>query len=57
MNSFRTIELSDSVYENGLRFLTIKTPNLKGRSHISLYQKWKKEQNNTVGFDWSNKRY
>ena len=32
--SFRTIELSDSVYENGLRFLTIKTPNLKGRGDI-----------------------
>lgn len=35
--SFRTIELSDSVYENGLRFLTIKTPNLKGRGDICLY--------------------
>jgi len=35
--SFRTIELSDSPYENGLRFLTIKTPNLKGRGDICLY--------------------
>jgi len=38
MNSFRTIELSDSQYENqGIRFLTIKTPNLKGRGDICLF--------------------
>lgn len=37
MNSFRTIELSDSIYENELRFLTIKTPNLKGRGDICLF--------------------
>ena len=38
MSSFRTIELSDSVYEtNGLRFLTIKTPNLMGRGDICLF--------------------
>jgi len=37
MNSFRTIELSDSIYENSLRFLTIKTPNLKGRGDICLF--------------------
>ncbi len=35
--SFRTIELSDKPYENGLRFLTIKTPNLQGRGDICLY--------------------
>lgn len=36
--SFRTIELSDSVFESeGLRFLTVKTPNLKGRGDICLY--------------------
>ncbi len=36
--SFRTIELSDSLFESqGLRFLTVKTPNLKGRGDICLY--------------------
>lgn len=38
MSSFRTIELSDESYEHdGLRFLTIKTKNLKGRGDICLY--------------------
>ena len=38
MSSFRTIELSDARYENeGLRFLTVKTNNLKGRGDICLY--------------------
>ncbi|MCK0188917.1 alpha/beta hydrolase-fold protein [Arenibacter sp. F20364] len=38
MSSFRTIELSDMAYENdGLRFLTIKTKNLKGRGDICLF--------------------
>ncbi|MEM8526085.1 MAG: alpha/beta hydrolase-fold protein [Bacteroidota bacterium] len=38
MSSFRTIELSDTPYEsNGIRFLTIKTPNLKGRGDICLF--------------------
>lgn len=38
MSSFRTIELSDAPYEvGGLRFLTIKTPHLKGRGDICLY--------------------
>ena len=38
MKSFRTIELSESLYEsNGLRFLTVKTPNLKGRGDICIY--------------------
>jgi len=37
MSSFRTIRLSDSRYEqNGLRFLTVKTPNLQGRGDICL---------------------
>ena len=37
-SSFRTIELSDSEFESqGLRFLTVKTPNLKGRGDICLY--------------------
>lgn len=37
-NSFHTIELSDAPYESGgLRFLTIKTPNLKGRGNICLF--------------------
>ncbi|WP_430928728.1 alpha/beta hydrolase [Polaribacter marinivivus] len=36
--SFRTIELSDVEFESqGLRFLTVKTPNLKGRGDICLY--------------------
>lgn len=38
MSSFRTIELSDKAYENdGIRFLTIKTRNLKGRGDICLF--------------------
>lgn len=36
--SFRSIELSDASYEfGGLRFLTIKTQNLRGRGDICLY--------------------
>ncbi|MEM6700439.1 MAG: alpha/beta hydrolase-fold protein [Bacteroidota bacterium] len=38
MSSFHTIELPDSSYEsNSIRFLTIKTPNLKGRGDICLF--------------------
>ena len=38
MSSFRTSELSDKTFENdGLRFLTVKTPNLKGRGDICLF--------------------
>jgi len=38
MSSFRTVHLSDKTYENDpLRFLTIKTPNLKGRGDICLF--------------------
>lgn len=38
MNSFRTIELSDGPFESdGLRFLTIKTPHLRGRGDICLF--------------------
>jgi len=38
MSSFRTIELSAQEYENaGLRFLTVKTKNLKGRGDICLF--------------------
>ncbi|MCL7762495.1 alpha/beta hydrolase-fold protein [Polaribacter sp. Z014] len=37
-SSFKTVELSDSSFESqGLRFLTVKTPNLKGRGDICLY--------------------
>ena len=37
-SSFRTIELSDQDFESqGLRFLTVKTPNLQGRGDICLY--------------------
>ena len=36
--SFRTVELSDVEFESQrLRFLTVKTPNLKGRGDICLY--------------------
>ena len=38
ISSFRTIELSDPSFEkDGLRFMTIKTPHLKGRGDICLY--------------------
>ena len=38
MSSFKTIEISNPEFEmNGLRFLTIKTPNLLGRGDICLY--------------------
>ncbi|MEM8899433.1 MAG: alpha/beta hydrolase-fold protein [Bacteroidota bacterium] len=36
--SFRSVELSDAPFEmSGLRFLTVKTPNLKGRGDICLF--------------------
>ncbi len=35
---FRTTELSDPCFENGnLRFITVKTPNLKGRGDICVF--------------------
>jgi len=38
MSSFRTSELSDKTFEkDGLRFLTVKTPHLKGRGDICLF--------------------
>lgn len=38
MSSFRSIELSDPAYEFGnLRFLTFKSPALKGRGDVTLY--------------------
>ncbi|CAL66688.1 alpha/beta hydrolase [Christiangramia forsetii] len=38
MSSLRTIELSDKNFEtDGLRFLTVKTKNLKGRGDICLF--------------------
>lgn len=38
MSKFRTTELSDAPYEsNGLRFITVKTPNLKGRGDICVF--------------------
>ena len=38
MSRFRTLEISDPQYEaNHLRFMTIKTPNLKGRGDICVY--------------------
>lgn len=36
--SFRTTEISNPQFENsGLRFITVKTPNLKGRGDICVY--------------------
>ncbi|WP_235293503.1 alpha/beta hydrolase [Portibacter lacus] len=38
MSSFKTVELSEKTYESGnLRFLTVKSPNLKGRGDICLF--------------------
>lgn len=38
MSSFRTTEISDPQFDaSGLRFLTIKTPNLQGRGDICLF--------------------
>jgi putative tributyrin esterase len=38
MSTFRTIEISDSRFESdNLRFVTVKTPNLKGRGDICLF--------------------
>lgn len=37
MNSFRTIEISNPQYEGDLRFLTVKSKNLKGRGDICLF--------------------
>ncbi|WP_332369533.1 hypothetical protein [Spirosoma telluris] len=37
-STFRTIELSDPAYEqDGLRYITVKTPNLKGRGDITVW--------------------
>ena len=38
MSQFRTIEISDSRFEyNNLRFMTVKTPNLRGRGDICVF--------------------
>ncbi len=38
MDRFRTVKISDPRFEsNNLRFITIKTPNLKGRGNICLF--------------------
>src|ERR1700761_5072456 len=38
MSRFRTIEVSDQQFEaGGLRFITVKSPNLKGRGDICVY--------------------
>src|SRR3978361_1334067 len=38
MSKFRTLEISNPQFEsNHLRFITIKTPNLKGRGDICVY--------------------
>lgn len=39
MSKFRTLEISSPRYENNnLRFITVKTPNLKGRGDIIVYE-------------------
>jgi len=38
MSKFRTTEISDPEFEsNHLRFITVKTPNLKGRGDICVF--------------------
>ena len=38
MSSFRTLSLSDSSYEtDGLKFITVKTPNLQGRGDMCVF--------------------
>jgi S-formylglutathione hydrolase FrmB len=38
MSKFRTLEISESRFESGnLRFMTVKTPNLKGRGDICVF--------------------
>ncbi|MBS1524405.1 MAG: esterase family protein [Bacteroidetes bacterium] len=38
MSRFRTVEISNPQYEaDGLRFITVKTPNLNGRGDICIY--------------------
>lgn len=38
MSHFRTLEISDSRFEcNNLRFMTVKSPNLKGRGDICIF--------------------
>lgn len=38
MSKFRTIEISDNRFEcNNLRFITVKTPNLRGRGDILIF--------------------
>jgi len=38
MSKFRTVEISNPKFEsNNLRFITVKTPNLKGRGDICVY--------------------
>lgn len=38
MSRFRTIEVSDPAYESaGLRYITVKTPNLQGRGDLSVF--------------------
>lgn len=38
MSKFRTVEISDPEFEsNNLRFITVKTPNLRGRGDVCLF--------------------
>lgn len=49
MSHFRTLETSNSLYEtNGLKFLTVKSKNLKGRGNICLFVPPNAEQYNSL---------
>ena len=49
MPRFRTVEISNPQFEaNGLRFITVKTPNLKGRGDICVYAPSLTEKNETL---------
>ncbi len=49
MSGFRTIEISNPQYEaNNLRFITVKTPNLKGRGDICVFVPREVRKNDVV---------
>lgn len=46
MSKFRTVEISDNKFEsNNLKFITVKTPNLKGRGDICIFSPPKISEN------------
>src|ERR1700743_2429006 len=49
MSRFRTIEVSNQQFEaGGLRFITVKSPNLKGRGDICVYAPPQTEKTDTL---------